>query len=75
MYDNSEWWTVHVWSWIITITCWEEEQDWQIVPKSWQFNVNQDNNSNIDLTTQVTDIVNTIVDETLWEVETLLEQI
>lgn len=75
MYDNSEWWTLHVWSWIITITCWEEEQNWQIVPKSWQFNVNQDNNSNIDLTSQVTDIVNTIVDETLWEVETLLEQI
>ena len=75
MYDNSEWWTVHVWSWIITITCWEEEQGWQIVPKSWQFNVNQESNSNIDLTSQVTDIVNTIVDETLWEVETLLEQI
>lgn len=75
MYDNSEWWTVHVWSWVITITCWEEEQEWQVVPKTWTFNVNQDNNSNIDLTSQVTDIVNNIVDETLWEVETLLEQI
>ena len=75
MYDNSEWWSIHVWSWVITITCWEEEQEWQVVPKTWTFNVNQDNNSNIDLTSQVTDIVNNIVDETLWEVETLLEQI
>lgn len=75
MYDNSWQWWLSVWSWIITITCWEEEQWWQIVPKSWQFNVNQDLDTSIDLTAQVTNIVNTIVDATLWEVETLLEQI
>lgn len=71
MYDNSEWWTIHVWSWIVTITCWEEEQWWQIVPKIWEFNVNQDGPCDIDLTTQITGMI----DKTLWEVETLLEQI
>ena len=71
MYDNSEWWTMHIWSWIITITCWEEEQWWQIVPKIWEFNVNQDGPCDIDLTTQITGMIN----KTLWEVETLLEQI
>lgn len=75
MYDNSEGGTVHVWSWIVTVTCWEVEEEWQMIPKVWEFNVNQDGPCDINLTSQVTGMINTIVDETLWEVETLLEQI